>query len=358
MASLLTSHNLKDNIAKLYVPTLIVSNKRELASLKSTYPPTLEPVVGSANAPVTLNTVFSSILESTILVSFGFTPIAIHPALDRLIDIIDIISGKKKIEEAQQALKELYAQVKENYDAYVYSHDEYVQDIIVDIDEINRIKSIFKEKVLLEVAKKLREMGINNTIGDYNVEELNEDILGLDTGLIDIMSDMSELEPKMKESDSLLDLFLDYLGFLLAPANTIFRNRKEARQLKEKIAEFEKEIHLENEKIKADIVRIGMFERALTNVMYIFKDIAKNLIPLIMDIIDDIEKKYHDNYNEIPSTVLMALHASCKILKGMAEKNIFGKRKRKQATPKDVIKYSNELSMEYNHIKEEILTMA
>lgn len=356
MDSLLPTNNIKNRVAKLYVPSFIVANKRELASLESTYASTLGKVSDTTNAVVTLNTVLRLSLESTILLKSRITPLKNSHILDSIVDIIDTISGKKKVKEAQQALKELYAQVSDNYKAYVYSHDEYVQDIIVDIDEINRIKSIFKEKVLLEVAKKLREMGINNTIGDYHVEELTEDILGLDKGLIDIMSDMSELEPKMKESDSSL---LDFFRFLLLPTRTIFRNRQEARQLKEKIAEFKKESHLENKKIKADLIRIGVFENALTNVMNIFRDIAKNLIPLIMDIIDDIEKKYYNDYNEIPSEVLMALHASCKILKGMAEKSILGnKKRRKEATQKDVIKYSNELSMEYNQIKEEILKVA
>ena len=325
MDSLLTSYNIKDSIAKLYVPTFIVSNERELASLKSTYASTFGKVAGTTNAVVKLNAVISSSLESTILTASGINPLSVDSASNYLLDIIEKITGKKKI--------------------------------IYDIGEINTVKSIFKETVLLEVSKKLHGMGINNTLGDYHVEKLEKDVLSLDTGLKDIMSEMSALESKMNGPDSLLDSLIEYL-IRMSPPLFIISNHIVARQLKEKITEFEKESSLEDKKIKADIIRIGTFNEALTNVMNIFKEIAKYLIPLIMGIINDIEKKYHDNYNEIPSAVLMALHASCKILKGMAEKNILGKDKGKEATSNDVIKYSNDLSMEYNKIKEEILKMA
>jgi len=357
MDSLLTSYNIKDSIAKLYVPTFIVSNERELASLKSTYASTFGKVAGTTNAVVKLNAVISSSLESTILTASGINPLSVDSASNYLLDIIEKITGKKKIKEAQKALKTLYAELRKNYDSYIHSYDENVQNIIYDIGEINTVKSIFKETVLLEVSKKLHGMGINNTLGDYHVEKLEKDVLSLDTGLKDIMSEMSALESKMNGPDSLLDSLIEYL-IRMSPPLFIISNHIVARQLKEKITEFEKESSLEDKKIKADIIRIGTFNEALTNVMNIFKEIAKYLIPLIMGIINDIEKKYHDNYNEIPSAVLMALHASCKILKGMAEKNILGKDKGKEATSNDVIKYSNDLSMEYNKIKEEILKMA
>lgn len=361
MDSLLPTNNIKNRVAKLYVPSFIVANKRELASLESTYASTLGKVSDTTNAAVTLNTVLSTTLIATILCSSGIAQLAcINPVFSFLEGIFDKITGKKKLKEAQQSLMKLHAQLQQNYDAYRSSHDKYTQDIIYDIDEINKTKELIKEKVLLEASKKLQEIGIHNTIGDYQVELLDEDMLDLDTNLSDIIEEMSNLESLITESDS---LFVNILGLssgvLLLPIIKSVSNREQARLLKEKVEEFEKESRIENEKIKADLIRIGIFEKALTNVMNIFRDIAKNLIPLIMDIIDDIEKKYHNNYNEIPSEVLMALHASCKILKGMAEKNILGnKKRRKEATQKDVIKYSNELSMEYNQIKEEILKVA
>ena len=361
MDSLLTTNNIKNRVAKLYVPSFIVANKRELASLESTYASTLGKVSDTTNAAVTLNTVLSTTLISTILCSSGIAQLAcINPVFSFLEGIFDKITGKKKLKEAQQSLMKLHAQLQQNYDAYRSSHDKYTQDIIYDIDEINKTKELIKEKVLLEASKKLQEIGIQNTIGDYQVELLDEDMLDLDTNLSDIIEEMSNLESLITESDS---LFVNILGLssgvLLLPIIKSVSNRELARLLKEKVEEFEKESRIENEKIKADLIRIGIFEKALTNVMNIFRDIAKNLIPLIMNIIDDIEKKYHNDYNEIPSEVLMALHTSCTILKGMAEKSILGNKKRcKEATQKDVIKYSNELSMEYNQIKEEILKVA
>lgn len=363
MDSLLPTNNIKNRVAKLYMPSFIVANKRELASLESTYASTLGKVSDTTNAVVTQNTVLSTTLIATILCSSGIAPLApINPVFRFLEGIIDRITGKEQLKEAQQSLKNLHEKLQHNYEAYSSAHDKYTQDIIYDIDEINKTKELFKGKVLLEASKKLQEIGIQNTIGDYQVELLDEDMLNLDTNLNDIIDEMSNLESLITESDSLFGNILKLLSaFFLLPiiARRSPSNREQARLLKEKVEEFEKESRIENEKIRADLIRIGIFEKALTNVMNIFRDIAKNLIPLIMDIIDDIEKKYHNNYNEIPSEVLMALHASCKILKGMAEKSILGnKKRRKEATQKDVIKYSNELSMEYNQIKEEILKVA
>ena len=155
MDSLLPTNNIKNRIAKLYVPTLIVSNKRELASLESTYASTLGKVADNTNAVVALNTILSATLKTTILVSSGIAPVAyISPKLRFLVDIFDKITGKKKLKEAQQSLKNLHEKLQHNYEAYSSAHDKYTQDIIYDIDEINKTKDFFKERVLLEVSKK------------------------------------------------------------------------------------------------------------------------------------------------------------------------------------------------------------
>ena len=129
MDSLLPTNNIKNRVAKLYVPSFIVANKRELASLESTYASTLGKVSDTTNAAVTLNTVLSTTLIATILCSSGIAQLAcINPVFSFLEGIFDKITGKKKLKEAQQSLMKLHAQLQQNYDAYRSSHDKYTQD--------------------------------------------------------------------------------------------------------------------------------------------------------------------------------------------------------------------------------------
>jgi hypothetical protein len=135
-------------------------------------------------------------------------------------------------------------------------------------------------------------------------------------------------------------------------------NHSKAKLIKGKVYEFEKIINVESEKMKADLERIAVFETALTNVMKMFKDISNVLTPMMFSIITDIENNCYDTVDEIPDNILLRLHTSWKMLKGMAEKNILGNQRSKEATKDDVIKYSNELSLKYNEIKETLLKVA
>ena len=330
--------NLSDSVSKLYVPILIAANEEELSSFSTT---TITALAPSFNT-VTINTLSTAILESilpidNIVVRFSFK------------DFFDKITGKKQMKEAQKSLLNLYNEINKNYEYYIETQKEYRSIIINDINEINQHKSNFKENILSEVTKKLTELGIECSIEIYELEKLNEEVLSLNEGLKNIIDEMDRLKLKIVYSDLLFNKILDCIPFF-----EIYRKHKLAKEIKEKVTEFEKESQLECENITADLVRISIFEKALTNVKKIFDDINNNLIPLIEKILNDIETKYHNNYDKIPSEVFEALVNSCKILKGMAEKKILENTK-KEATIEDVINYSNELSWNYNNVKEEIL---
>lgn len=344
MDSFYSSLNLGASVSNLYVPTIIAADEKELSSFRTT-------AMLGFNPTKSLNIVTIATLSTTILSSIS--PLGIIAPSFSLLKLIDTITGKKELKEARQSLLNMHKKLNKVYISYIDKKDEIVQNITNDIYQINKVKYIFKEGVLLAVSKKLEEMGVDNTIGSHQIEEINENILHLDSGLEEIIFRMNRLEQAMEHSDSLFAQVLDAL--LFNPIVAIYKNHKLANEIKNKVTEYEKEARLECKKIESDLVRIKIFEEALTNVMNIFNDIAENLIPLIINILKEIETKFQNNYEKIPPEILMALHVSCNILKGMSEKNILGNKRSQEATQKDVIKYSNELSQEYNKVKEEIL---
>ena len=344
MDSVFSSLNIRRSIANLYEPTFIAENEREFSAIKSS----MSTMYGTAVAK-SFTIVTAASLTTAILAPL--TPIGIIAASFSVFKLIDRISGKKELKEAQQALTDLHNKLIQNYITYKNEQEEYVCNINEHIEQINEVKYIFKEKTLLEVSKKLKNLGVDNTVGTYHIEELDENVLCLDKGLEDIIFDMNHLKQAMKHTDSLfVQAFTATMRGLLF---SMVYNHKVANELKGEIAKFEKMSQLECEKINADLTKIGLIEKALTNVKNIFNDIAENLIPLIMTLFDEIEKKYH-NIHEIPSEPLMPIHTSCTILKKMAEKNILGNHRSKIATEKDIKKYSNELSQQYTSIKAEL----
>ena len=343
MDSVFSSLNIRRSIANLYEPTFIAENEREFSEIKSS----MSTMYGTA-VTKSFTIVTAASLATTILAPL--TPIGIIAASFSVFNLIDRITGKKELKEAQQALTDLHNKLIQNYITYKNEQEEYVCNINEHIDQINEVKYIFKEKSLLEVSKKLKNLGENNTVGTYHIEELDENVLCLDKGLEDIIFDMNHLKQAMKHTDSLFVQVLTTMGGVLF---SMVHNHKVANELKGEIAKFEKMSQLECKKINADLTKIGLIEEALTNVKNIFNDIAENLIPLIMTLFDEIEKKYH-NIDEIPSETLMPIHTSCTIIKEMAEKNILGNHRSKIATEKDVTKYSNDLSQQYISIKAEL----
>lgn len=339
MSSYLPSINVADSIAKLYVPTLIETKDNEFANFK-----TIESVSGVTTS---FNVVASRAIALNSWNKAGFDYVMFSVSFS-LLDLIGSIIGVTQLKKARSALSELYSSLSRKYSAYVSCQNTYTQYIKNDVNVINNVKSHFKEEILVDVSKKLTDLGVDNTIGTYHIEHLDDNILRIDSCLKNVKSEMEDFISLTKETDS---LFLDLIG---GPILYVIMNHSKAKLIKEKVYEFEKIINVESEKMKADLERIAHFEVALTNVMKIFQDISDVLTPLIMNIITNIEEQNFDNEDEI----LRALHTSCKILKGMAEKNILGNQGSKEATKDDVIKYSNELSLQFNEIKETLSKVA
>ncbi|MBR6178839.1 MAG: hypothetical protein IKQ70_13320 [Bacteroidales bacterium] len=355
MSSYFSSINVAASIAKLYVPILIETKVNEFAKVK-----TIESVSG---ATTSLNVVASQAIALNVWNKAGFY-YGVFTASISLFNLIGSITGEKQLNDARRAMSKLYDSLCRNYSAYVSCHNKYTQYVKNDVNVINNVKSHFKEEVLVDVSKKLTDLGIDNIIGTYHIEHLDDNILRIDSCLKDVKSEMKNSMSLMKNIDSIFksmikkmdSKFLDF--FCRGPIVDVIMNHSKAKLIKESVYEFEKSINVESEKMKADLERIAHFEIALTNVKKIFEDISDVLTPLIMNILIDVEKKYHDNVDEIPADILRALHTSCKILKGMAEKNILGNQRSKEATKDDVIKYSNDLSLKYNEIKETLLKVA
>lgn len=336
MSSYFSSINVADSILKLYVPTLIETTGNEFAKL----------IVSSVKTSLNVVTSQSIVLNSCIKAGFDSVSSFFSPS-----EFIDLILGVQ-LDKARYTLTNLSTSLHFNYTCYVSFQKHYTQQIKSNIHFINEAKKILKEVVLVGVAKKLTEMGVDNTIGNCHIEHLDDNILRMDSGLKYVVSEMDDFTSEMEKMDS---SFLDFIG---NPIGYVINNHRKTKLIEEKVYAFETIIRDESERMKADLERLALFDTAIENVHNIYQDIVFVLSPMIVYIIIDIKEKYHDNVDEIPSDILRALHTSCKILKGMAEKNILGNQRSKEATTDDVIKYSNELSLKYNEIKETLLKVA
>ena len=332
------SLNISDRIAKLYVPTLFAANKKELDEIKANQ--------------IADNSQFR--YASAVDIAVAVFDITTVKPIELQLHFFDWFTGRKKLKEAQHNMEQLYEELMQNYTYYKEEQDSYAVRIQEAIDKINEIKCDFKEEILPTVSRKLKEMGIQSAVNDYHIEKLDKEILGIDNGLETIIHEMERFKTKITDCNS----FITRIRQILMPFESTVLFRREASKINKEIARFEKESKYESKKFSSDLKKIARLEMAMTNVKNIFVDIKKNLFPLITDILDDINSKYHSNYDEIPEDKKKALNESCKILKEMAEKTIIPDKSCKETITEDVEEYSNGISINFNKVKEEIYKIA
>ena len=337
MSNLSLSSELVSSIDALYKPSIIVEDNVEKGRLEAAPMSELNSVEQSAFSFSTVGCICCNFIAGYTQYEKGCEPL-----WSKLFSRIDSITGKKQLREARKYLEDLNNYLSDLVEKYKKEQKELASSIGHWVTMINLLKSQFKEKTLLTVSRKLYDIGIKNDVGEYNYEELDENVLKINSELQEILAHTS----RMTASSKLADFYV-YCALIFNPLLAIWIRRKRANQIKQKIAILKQESALANEKIQSDIKRLALFNAALKNVSYIYEDIQDNLTPIINAIIVDIEKKYGNNIDNIPENVWTALIKACRILKQMAEKSILGK----EVNTKEVIDYSNQLSHSYNNVK-------
>lgn len=265
----------------------------------------------------------------------------------RLGDFFSALTGYKKKEKAQKAYNSLLSSMKDIYDIYTTEHETLLKGIQKNIDEINKVKPILKDSILIKLSEKLNSMGIKSTISDYPMESIDFRAFALNSEY-DLIS-----QNKLKIEESASDLF----DYIIPLPYLAIRNFKKAKELNEKMANLNKEKKLITQKIEADLLRLEKLNLALNNIARIFKEIKETFVPFLEEAINDISLKYNNDYNQIPGEVLLAIKTSSKVLKEIADKKIL-KENFSVVNVAHVVKYSNKMSMNYNELKESILNIA
>lgn len=341
MSNLSLSSELVSSIDALYKPSIIVEGNVEKRRLEAATMSELNSVEHSAFVFSTVGSICCNIIA-------GYTQYEkeSESLWDELVSLFDSITGKKQLREARKHLEDFNNYLSNLVEKYKKEQKELASSISHWITMINLFKSQFKEKTLLTVSQKLYDIGIKNDVGEYNYEELDENILKINSELQEILAHTSRMTAFSK-----LDLFVSLTPFF-NPLLAIWIRKIRAKQIKQKIDVLKQGSALANEKIQSDIKRLVLFNAALKNVSNIYGDIQDNLTPIINAIIVDIEKKYGNNIDNIPENVWTALIKACSILKQMAEKTIIGE----EVNAKEVIDYSNQLSHSYNNVKTQLKT--
>ena len=358
METLLPVLNIKERISQLYVPILILENEDNVKSLGINEHTLTDELYGIGigasfmNEASLFNIVNRVYVKSETASLFYTFSSEVRKLASSLVSAVDLITGNKQVKAAFSALKELHEKLEKEYADYKESHNNFCEKISTDIKSINDYKCTFKEYVLCEVSKKLKEIGVESKVESYQIEEFDINQLELNKGLEGIMQEMSVIEKKVKTSYEWMDYFL----LLNSPVIKIFERWVVLRKLKAKIEEFNKEFPLEKKCMESDLEKMGTISMAFSNVRCIFEDIYNRFVPIIVDIIKDLGTKYH-TYADIPDCKRMSLHMLSMLLKQLAEKRILKNKTAGKVIEKDVVDYSNSLSKKYVEIKRILLVL-
>lgn len=232
------------------------------------------------------------------------------------------------------------------YAEYETGHEELLEQVQLEIDIINRHKTLMKEYILKRVAEKLSHMGIESEVADYQNEHLDTRKFGLNEEFKKIRAAFKNLQ---ENTYSGLMESLSNGPFGGGPIVTILAHIR-VRQLKGQIEGIKAMTRLVFEKMRSDNQKIENLYKAIKNIAEIFTDISNRFIPTVEKILEMINIKYHDNLSEIPSDVLCLLRSATKILKDISEKCILPKGDRDELI-NCTITTSNNMSVEHEKLR-------
>lgn len=259
---------------------------------------------------------------------------------DFLVELLKSVTGINRRKEAAATHNKYVDKIKKRYRKYAEDHERELGAIQDNIDKINKVKPLIKGYILEKLSAKLHEMGFDSKVSDYPMENIDLRNFPIKDEYNIIKNEKLTLEKETAE-------LYEYLSIPLL----IMRNFSKANELKEKQKVLKYKVKLIEEKMTADMRQLESLNVALSNISKIFNETESKFRPLLEKIIEDIEKRYRNDYQQIPEAVKQMMHSSSKILKEMTEKRIVPKGIAMTSID-SVVKYSNQLSLKYNCLKE------
>lgn len=110
-------------------------------------------------------------------------------------------------------------------------------------------------------------------------------------------------------------------------------------------------------KMKSEIRQLSLFSEALSNIACIFREIYERIRPIMKELLKKLEYRYSGNVDKMPKSQADALYTFKELFKDLAERKIIPLTTDTQEIHINVCEYSDELSKNYNAIRETIANL-
>ena len=260
------------------------------------------------------------------------------------------------LEWRQYEFNDFIAESKEKYEKYVHEHDNIYEDIVKDIDTINRKKILMKDFFLKELYVKLQKAGMDCGFDDLVIEHIDSSQFPINEMYDTIKVMQLSIEKDFKKINQ--DLFA--LLLLLQPGNMLLnriKNGKAIKVINERMNEATRIQKSNAAEMISDLVLINDTELALENIAKIYIDIMETLQPKMSHMLDELSSRYNNRIDNMPPDMRESLRLIKDIFKDFSETTIVPS---KTATniKKEIFEKSNELSKKHYDLKFEILKIS
>ena len=268
--------------------------------------------------------------------------------------LISSFTKEQKLNEIREEFNCFIEKSKNNFECYEELHESALNDMVKDIDTINRQKTLMKDYLLQKLFKKLQEMGIESSFSDFNVEhiDLRDFPINENYNLVQCenLSSINEAKSTLDDIIALVNIINPYFYIL-----SRFHNNKEIKKIENRLKELEKKESYNTAQMNSDMALLGEFECALRNISCIYKDVMNTLMPIMEDLLADLAFKYNNNLSVMPSVKVEAIRKIKDILKDLSEVVIVSQKSTIIKMKEEVVKYSNKLSEQHYALKVEML---
>lgn len=248
------------------------------------------------------------------------------------------------------------AESRERYEEYVHKHDNIYDDIVKDIDTINRKKILMKDYFLKELFVKLQNAGMDCGFDDLVIEHIDSSQFPIN----EMYDTITVMQLSIEKDFNKINQDLFALLLLLQPGNMFLsriKNGKAIKDINEKMNEATRIQKSNTAEMISDLVLIKDTELALDNIAKIYFDIMESLQPKMSHMLDELSFRYNDRIDSMPPDMRESLRLIKDIFKDFSEVTIVPS-KTAPDMKKEIFEKSNELSKKHYDLKFEILKLS
>lgn len=285
------------------------------------------------------------------VISYNLTAVNIFQLIKSL---VSSFTKEKKLKEIKAEFNGFIEKSKKNFNSYKELHETTLNDMVNDIDIINRQKTLMKDYLLQKLFKRLQEMGVETSFSDFTFEhiDLRDFPINENFNLI-----KCENISSINEYNRTLEDIIEWVK-IMNPYFFIFSriyNNEMIKIIKERLKELEKKERYNVTQMEADMTLLGKLESALRNISCIYKDVLDILMPIMEKLLADLSFKYNNDLSIMPRQKVEAIRKIKDILKDLSETVIVPQKSSIIKMEEDVVNFSNELSEKHYVLKVEML---